>query len=199
MLHGRFGNVLGSSGSVLDTWKRQIADGGPVTVTDPRMTRYFMTIPEAAALVIQAAALHDSASADGEVFVLDMGEPFRVVELAARFIAAHGLVPEFPSRSERGGVPVAPGTMQVVFSGTRPGEKLFEELALDRESIRPTRHADIRIWGLPAPDPHAVTQCLHELSPERRPRDAASLAELIRRHVPELRQQNAAEVIARAA
>ena len=192
----RFGNVLGSSGSVLDTWKRQIADGGPVTVTDPRMTRYFMTIPEAAALVIQAAALHDPSSADGEVFVLDMGEPFRVVDLAAGFIAAHGLVPRFPGQRN---CESTVGAMSVVFSGVRPGEKLFEELALDRESIRPTRHPDIRIWGLPAPDPTAVMASINDLAVGRRPRDAAALTELIRRHVPELRTHRQEGVLARVA
>ena len=179
----RFGNVLGSSGSVLETWKRQISDGGPITVTDPRMTRYFMSIPEAAALVIQAAALHDPTARTGEVFVLDMGEPLKIVDLAARFIEAHGLEAVFAEddahRQQR------LGAMPVVFTGVRPGEKLFEELALDGESIRPTRHPGIRIWGLPDPDPAAISRLLGELAPDRRPSDPAAIAALIRRHVPE--------------
>jgi FlaA1/EpsC-like NDP-sugar epimerase len=184
----RFGNVLGSSGSVLETWKRQIADGGPITVTDPRMTRYFMSIPEAASLVLQAAALHDPAAVDGEVFVLDMGEPLRIVDLAKRFVEAHGLEPVFADKeTDRSTHAVRTGTMPIVYTGVRPGEKLFEELALDRESMRPTRHADIRIWSLPQPEPSAIAALLEELAPSRRPREAQDLVALIRRHVPESR------------
>jgi FlaA1/EpsC-like NDP-sugar epimerase len=185
----RFGNVLGSSGSVLETWKRQIRDGGPLTITDPRMTRYFMSIPEAASLVIQAAALHDPAAQSGEVFVLDMGEPLRIIDVAARFIEAHGLIPQFPDRllddRRRAARDLPLGAMRVVYSGIRPGEKLFEELALDRESIRPTRHPDIRVWGVPAPEASAVASMLHALSPSRRPKDGRALVEMIRQFVPE--------------
>jgi FlaA1/EpsC-like NDP-sugar epimerase len=188
----RFGNVLGSSGSVLETWKRQIRDGGPLTITDPRMTRYFMSIPEAAALVIQAAALHDPNANAGEVFVLDMGEPLRIIDLATRFIEAHGLATAFPDRRQDAKrSEVGNGTMPIVYTGIRPGEKLFEELALDRESIRPTRHPDIRIWGLPNPEPTAVAAMLHELHPNRRPKDARQLVELVKRHVPEAKESPA--------
>jgi FlaA1/EpsC-like NDP-sugar epimerase len=185
----RFGNVLGSSGSVLETWTRQIKDGGPITITDPRMTRYFMSIPEAAALVIQAAALHDRSGQTGEVFVLNMGEPLRIVELATRFIEAHGLTPIFPDRTrdmrQASGRECHVGAIQVTYTGIRPGEKLFEELALDRERIHPTRHPDIRIWGLPTPEPTAVAAMLHDLAPARRPKDAKQLVDVIRAHVPE--------------
>lgn len=185
----RFGNVLGSSGSVLETWKRQVRDGGPLTITDPRMTRYFMSIPEAAALVIQAAALHDPSASAGEVFVLDMGEPLRIIDLAARFIQAHGLTPAFPDRrSDPQRAAVGNGTMPIVYTGIRPGEKLFEELALDRESIRPTRHPDIRIWGLPNPEPTAIAAMLRDLHPTRRPKDARQLVDLVRQHVPEAKE-----------
>jgi FlaA1/EpsC-like NDP-sugar epimerase len=177
----RFGNVLGSSGSVLETWKRQIADGGPVTVTDPRMTRYFMSIPEAASLVIQAAALTDRSSSSGEVFVLDMGEPFRIVDLAQRFVEMHGLSPVFPESGPAGTL----GEIAIAYTGIRPGEKLYEELALDAETIRESRHPDIRIWGLPTPDAAWVESMLETLAPNRRSRDAARVAALVRELVPE--------------
>ena len=177
----RFGNVLGSSGSVLETWKRQIADGGPVTVTDPRMTRYFMSIPEAASLVIQAAALTDRSAASGEVFVLDMGEPFRIVDLAKRFVEMYGLAPVFPEQGAKG----AHGEIAISYTGIRPGEKLYEELALDAETIRESRHPDIRIWGLPTPDPSWVTSMLETLAPNRRSRDGVRVAALVRDLVPE--------------
>jgi FlaA1/EpsC-like NDP-sugar epimerase len=184
----RFGNVLGSSGSVLETWKKQIQDGGPVTVTDPRMTRYFMSIPEAAALVIQAAALTDRSAKSGEVFVLDMGEPFRIVDLVSRFISMHGLAPVFPGASaggEQGTAGARHGEIAVTFTGARPGEKLFEELALDAETIRESRHPDIRIWGLPTPDPSWVEHMVETLAPSRRSRDGARVAALVRELVPE--------------
>ena len=184
----RFGNVLGSSGSVLETWKRQIADGGPLTVTDPRMTRYFMSIREAASLVIQAAALTDRSASSGEVFVLDMGEPFRIVDLARRFIEMHGLTPVFPEESGadgRLGRSPRPGDLAVAYVGIRPGEKLHEELALDAESIRPSRHPHVRIWGLPVPDPAWIEAMIGRLSPTRRSRDAAAVASLVREMVPE--------------
>ena len=178
----RFGNVLGSSGSVLETWKRQIQDGGPVTVTDPRMTRYFMSIPEAAALVIQAAALTDRSSKSGEVFVLDMGEPFRIVDLVKRFVEMHGLSPIFPGDAAAG---TRTGEIAITFTGARPGEKLFEELALDAETIRESRHPDIRIWGLPTPPAAWVEEMLVTLAPSRRSRDATKVAGLVRELVPE--------------
>jgi FlaA1/EpsC-like NDP-sugar epimerase len=178
----RFGNVLGSSGSVLETWKKQIQDGGPVTVTDPRMTRYFMSIPEAAALVIQAAALTDRSAKSGEVFVLDMGAPFRIVDLVARFVAMHGLAPVFPGERPASS---NPGEIAIAFTGARPGEKLFEELALDAETIRESRHPDIRIWGLPTPDPAWVDAMVETLAPNRRSRDAAKVAAIVRELVPE--------------
>ncbi len=137
----RFGNVLGSACSVLPIWSRQLARGGPITVTHPDMHRYFMTIPEAAGLVIQSASFNDTVSAGipggGRVFLLDMGQPVRILDLAKRFIASHGLEPQTD--------------VAIEFTGPRPGEKLFEELAYDGEGMLPTPHESIHIWqGSPA-------------------------------------------------
>jgi FlaA1/EpsC-like NDP-sugar epimerase len=125
----RFGNVLGSSGSVIPKFKEQIARGGPVTVTHPEIIRYFMTIPEAARLVLQAAAIGDS----GQVLVLDMGQPVKIVDLARDLIRLAGhTLDEIP----------------IVFSGLRPGEKLYEELLADSDATVPTRIERLRIARL---------------------------------------------------
>jgi FlaA1/EpsC-like NDP-sugar epimerase len=121
----RFGNVLNSTGSVIPIFKRQIERGGPLTVTDPEMTRFFMTIPEATALVIQAGAI----GGRGQIFVLDMGEPIRILELARNMIALSGRDPD--------------RDVEIKFIGARPGEKIHEELFAEGETWRPTAHAKI--------------------------------------------------------
>ncbi|WP_066342551.1 polysaccharide biosynthesis protein [Azohydromonas lata] len=164
----RFGNVLGSSGSVIPKFKEQIARGGPVTVTHPDIIRYFMTIPEAARLVLQAAAIGES----GQVLVLDMGEPVRIVDLARQLIRLAGMTTQ---------------EVPIVYSGLRPGEKLFEELLADDDTTLPTRFERLRIARLNdaaarervAPwlarceaaagaGDAAVRECLRELVPEFR-------------------------------
>lgn len=127
----RFGNVLGSSGSVVPLFKQQIAKGGPITVTHPDVTRYFMTIPEASQLVIQAGALGKG----GDVFLLDMGEPVRIQDLARQMIALSGL-----KVREEGS---ATGDIAIEYSGLRPGEKLYEELLIDQEDTEITEHSRI--------------------------------------------------------
>ena len=120
----RFGNVLGSTGSVAPLFERQIAEGGPVTVTHPDMERYFMTVREAASLVLQAASLPAVSSAEGGVYVLDMGEPVKIDDLARQMILLHGLRPGHD--------------IEVRYTGLRPGEKLFEEIFYQAEQVRPT-------------------------------------------------------------
>jgi len=123
----RFGNVLGSSGSVVPLFREQIRNGGPITVTDPEITRYFMTIPEAAQLVIQAGSMGQG----GDVFVLDMGEPVKIVDLAERMVRLSGL----SVRSAENPF----GDIEIQFSGLRPGEKLYEELLIG-DNVLPTAH-----------------------------------------------------------
>jgi FlaA1/EpsC-like NDP-sugar epimerase len=130
----RFGNVLNSSGSVIPTFRKQIEKGGPVTVTSAEMTRYFMTIPEAVSLVVQAGAI----GGRGQIFVLDMGEPVKILDLACNMIRLSGKEPRLPADHEAG-----PDDIKIKFVGARPGEKLHEELWGESESVGATDHPKI--------------------------------------------------------
>ncbi len=165
----RFGNVLGSAGSVIPIFKQQIAVGGPVTVTHPDMERYFMTIPEASQLVLQAAAMGDG----GEVFILDMGEPVKIVDLAKALIELSGFTPD--------------EDIDIVFSGVRPGEKLYEELSTQGEDADKTRHKKIFTGRVQSGDLAAVTRhidFLHQGVDQKSPKQ---IRDAIQELIPEYR------------
>jgi len=165
----RFGNVLGSAGSVIPKFQEQIDRGGPVTVTHPEMVRYFMSIPEASQLVLQAGCM----GLGGEVFVLDMGEPVKIVDLARDMIRLSEL-----SENE----------IRIVYTGLRPGEKLFEELLADDEHTRATPHPKLRIAKAREVDPGWLEGLLEWLHQDRIPTDSEVRRDL-KRWVPEFQSQ----------
>lgn len=166
----RFGNVLGSSGSVIPLFRRQIAAGGPITVTHPDITRFFMTIPEAAQLVIQAGAM----ARGGDVFVLDMGKPIRIAELASQLARLHGLKAVFQTKT----TPVGPGEIGILFTHLRPGEKLYEELLIGNapEATAHPRILTTRETHLPRPE---VTRLLDQLDIACNQSDIAAIRRLL--------------------
>jgi FlaA1/EpsC-like NDP-sugar epimerase len=163
----RFGNVLGSEGSVVPIFKEQIARGGPVTVTHPEMKRYFMTIPEASQLVLQAAAMGQG----GEIFILEMGEPISIVSLARDLIKLSGFRPD--------------EDIQIEFSGVRPGEKLYEEINLNEEHATKTKHPRIWIGESRAPDLEGLREGIDELMQLIATASPEALRGEISRRVPE--------------
>jgi FlaA1/EpsC-like NDP-sugar epimerase len=165
----RFGNVLGSSGSVVPTFQKQIAAGGPITVTHPDVTRYFMTIPEAVGLVLQAGTLGQG----GEIFVLDMGEPVKIVDLATQMIELSGY---------RAGEDI-----EIQFSGLRPGEKFFEELSHHKEQLTETGHPKIFRFVSQPPDLSKVEAFFSQLHPRLHTAEPGELKRAIQELVPEYR------------
>jgi FlaA1/EpsC-like NDP-sugar epimerase len=150
----RFGNVLNSSGSVIPIFRKQIERGGPVTVTHPEMTRYFMTIPEAVSLVVQAGAI----GGRGQVFVLDMGEPVRIIDLAQNMIRLSGKEPRLPNDGE-----TTARDVKITFIGSKAGEKIHEELWSEDESVGATTHPKIMRLSRPPVDPDWLAEQLVEL------------------------------------
>jgi FlaA1/EpsC-like NDP-sugar epimerase len=163
----RFGNVLGSNGSVVPAFKQQILAGGPVTVTHPDMTRYFMTISEASQLVLQASTM----GRGGEVFVLDMGDPIKITDLARNLILLSGLRPDQDIRIE--------------FTGVRPGEKLFEELSHMEEGTVPTRHHKVRAFTANAIRLPDMAKLLEKLRTCVAERDSIRLVLTLKEAIPD--------------
>lgn len=168
----RFGNVLGSNGSVIPIFREQIASGGPVTVTHPEMTRYFMTIPEACRLVLQAAAM----GTGGEIFVFDMGQQVKIDNLARRMILLSGLVPD--------------EDIMVEYTGLRPGEKLYEELLSEAEATEATRNEKIRIVTVERLSASSIENPVMELVKSAQRGEVAQSVKMMKRVIPEFRSNN---------
>ena len=168
----RFGNVLGSTGSVVPLFQRQLAAGGPLTVTHPQVTRYFMTVREAVELVLEASVLGQESVGQGErIYVLDMGEPVRIADLARQMIRLAGLRPE--------------ADIKITFTGLRPGEKLNEELFHTAEALAPTRYSGIQLAAPRTIDAATLARGLDDLEAAARSRDTAATLALIAHLVPE--------------
>jgi len=168
----RFGNVLNSVGSVIPLFKRQIARGGPITVTHPEIYRYFMTIPESVQLIMQAGAMGKG----GEIFILDMGEPVKIVDLARDMITLSGLDPD--------------KDIKIVFTGLRPGEKMYEELLTDGEEITSTIHEKIKVAGAEKIDWQALMEKIEHMLESLKEGFSQSMIETVRDIVPEFQPEN---------
>ncbi|KEQ29694.1 polysaccharide biosynthesis protein, partial [Pedobacter antarcticus 4BY] len=168
----RFGNVLGSNGSVIPRFKAQIEKGGPITVTHPEITRYFMTIPEACRLVLEAGCMGEG----GEIFVFDMGKSVKIVDLAKKMIQLAGLVPNQDIRIE--------------YSGLRPGEKLYEELLNDNENTMPTHHSKIMIGKVREYEFDEIQNQIYNLIDSARRSEDMQVVRLMKELVKEYKSQN---------
>ena len=168
----RFGNVLGSNGSVIPRFRDQISKGGPVTVTHPDITRFFMTIPEACRLVMEAATM----STGNQIFVFDMGESVKIAHLARRMISLAGFEPEKDIRIE--------------YTGLRPGEKLYEEVLSNKENTLPTTHDRIRIAKVREYDYGEACGVAEELETLSRKVEIPDMIRLMKRTVPEFKSKN---------
>ena len=168
----RFGNVLGSNGSVIPRFRDQISKGGPVTVTHPDITRFFMTIPEACRLVMEAATM----STGNQIFVFDMGESVKIAHLARRMISLAGFEPEKDIRIE--------------YTGLRPGEKLYEEVLSNKENTEPTLHDRIRIAKVREYDYREACEVAEELETLSRKVEIPDMVRLMKKTVPEFKSKN---------
>ncbi|RZK60847.1 MAG: polysaccharide biosynthesis protein, partial [Pedobacter sp.] len=168
----RFGNVLGSNGSVIPRFKAQIQNGGPITVTHPDITRYFMTIPEACRLVLEAGSMGKG----GEIFIFDMGQSIKIVELAKKMIRLSGLLPN--------------QDIKIEFTGLRPGEKLYEELLNDLENTLPTHHEKIMIAKVVANDFESVGTSIQQLVNLACEYEDTEVVKLMKKIVPEFKSNN---------
>jgi FlaA1/EpsC-like NDP-sugar epimerase len=168
----RFGNVLGSNGSVIPRFRSQISKGGPITVTHPEITRYFMTIPEAVQLVLEAGAMGQG----GEIYIFDMGKPVKIVHLAEKMIKLSGLVPD--------------KDIKIVFTGLRPGEKLYEELLNNGEDDIPTHHEKIKISKVITYSYNNVIKVINDLITLHKNNDDREIVKKMKEIVPEYRSNN---------